>query len=57
MQKILLHPYSKLTLEDLDFVKELGKGGFGRVDLVKVKNSQNEYLALKRINLGIKVTE
>ncbi|GFQ81563.1 cGMP-dependent protein kinase 1 [Trichonephila clavata] len=39
--------YDDLTLDDLEVIVTLGVGGFGRVDLVRNRNDENQTFALK----------
>ena len=39
--------FATLSLDDMDYLGILGKGGFGRVDLVQVKSDQSRTFALK----------
>ncbi|XP_061887816.1 cGMP-dependent protein kinase 1-like isoform X1 [Entelurus aequoreus] len=41
--------FSRLRLDDLDVVKTLGVGGFGRVDLVQLRSNKARTFAMKRV--------
>jgi hypothetical protein len=46
MRKCLRDAYNRVGLEDFDFIKQIGEGGFGRVVHVK-KKSTGAHLAMK----------
>lgn len=48
----------QIILKDLEYIKQLGSGGFGQVSLVKLKEvNYNRYMALKRISIGNSISE
>ena len=46
-----------ISLADLEIIKDLGKGGFGKVKLVNYKSKIGKLMALKKVILGPQVSE
>lgn len=54
--KDLVYCAFKIHLTDFDYVTDLGKGGYGRVYLVRRRTTKDLY-ALKVINCAMKLTD